>query len=110
LDRTIEFLSEIKKYNVPILLGIFPMKSYGMAKIKKYNVPILLGIFPMKSYGMAKGFDTFVPGVDVPKDILAKWKNIKTEFKDDTLYFRAQEKGFASWRALHGSSLSPNFS
>ncbi|TKJ19484.1 MAG: hypothetical protein CEE43_15100 [Promethearchaeota archaeon Loki_b32] len=61
LDRTIEFLSEIKKYNVPILLGIFPMKSYGMAK----------------------GFDTFVPGVDVPKDILAKWKSIKTEFKDD---------------------------
>ncbi len=61
LDRTIEFLSEIKKYNVPVLLGIFPMKSYGIAK----------------------GFDTFVPGVDVPKDILAKWKNIKTEFKDD---------------------------
>jgi len=61
LDRTIEFLTEIKKYNVPILLGIFPMKSYGMAK----------------------GFDTFVPGVDVPKDILAKWKNIKTEFKHD---------------------------
>ncbi|MFX0001585.1 MAG: methylenetetrahydrofolate reductase [Candidatus Hermodarchaeota archaeon] len=61
LDRTIEFLSEIKRYKVPVLLGIFPMKSYAMAK----------------------GFDTFVPGVDVPKDILAKWKNIKTEFKDD---------------------------
>jgi len=61
LDKTIEFLSEIKKYKVPVLLGIFPMKSYGIAK----------------------GFDTFVPGVDVPKDILAKWKNIKTEFKDN---------------------------
>ncbi|MFX1451318.1 MAG: methylenetetrahydrofolate reductase [Promethearchaeota archaeon] len=61
LDRTIEFLTEIKRYKVPVLLGIFPMKSYAMAK----------------------GFDTFVPGVDVPKDILAKWKNIKTEFKDD---------------------------
>ncbi|MFX1391174.1 MAG: methylenetetrahydrofolate reductase [Promethearchaeota archaeon] len=61
LDRTIEFLTEIKKYRVPVLLGIFPMKSYGIAK----------------------GFDTFVPGVDVPKDILAKWKSIKTEFKDD---------------------------
>ncbi len=61
LDRTIEFLTEIKKYNVPILLGIFPMKSYQIAR----------------------GFDQFVPGVDVPKDILAKWKNIKTEFKHD---------------------------
>lgn len=61
LDRTIEFLTEIKKYKVPILLGIFPMKSYGMAK----------------------GFDTFVPGVSVPKNILAKWKNIKTEYSTD---------------------------
>ncbi|MFX0040901.1 MAG: methylenetetrahydrofolate reductase [Promethearchaeota archaeon] len=61
LDKTIEFLTELKKYKVPVLLGIFPMKSYGIAK----------------------GFDMFVPGVDVPKDILAKWKNIKTEFKDD---------------------------
>ncbi len=60
LDRTIEFLTEIKKYNVPILLGIFPMKSYGMAK----------------------GFDTFVPGVSVPKEILAKWKSVKKEVTD----------------------------
>jgi hypothetical protein len=37
----------------------------------------------MKSYGIAKGFDTFVPGVSVPKDILAKWKGIKTEYKND---------------------------
>jgi len=61
LERTIEFLTEIKKYKVPVLLGIFPMKSYGIAK----------------------GFDTFVPGVSVPKDILAKWKGIKTEYKTD---------------------------
>ena len=60
LDRTIEFLTEIKKYKVPILLGIFPMKSYGIAK----------------------GFDTFVPGVSVPKEILAKWKSVKTENTD----------------------------
>ena len=60
LDRTIEFLTEIKKYNVPVLLGIFPMKSYGMAK----------------------GFDTFVPGVSVPKEILAKWKSVKKEVTD----------------------------
>jgi len=60
LDRTIEFLGEIRKYKVPILLGLFPMKSYGMAK----------------------GFDTFVPGVDIPKDVLAKWKKIKTDITD----------------------------
>lgn len=60
LDRTIEFLSEIKKYKVPVLLGIFPMKSYGIAK----------------------GFDTFVPGVSVPKEILTKWKSVKNEITD----------------------------
>lgn len=37
----------------------------------------------MKSYGIAKGFDTFVPGVSVPKDILAKWKGIKTDYSTD---------------------------
>ncbi|MFW9936947.1 MAG: methylenetetrahydrofolate reductase [Candidatus Thorarchaeota archaeon] len=60
LDRTIEFLTEINKYKVPVLLGIFPMKSYAIAK----------------------GFDTFVPGVSVPKEILAKWKSVKTDFSD----------------------------
>jgi 5,10-methylenetetrahydrofolate reductase len=60
LDMTIEFLEGIKKYKVPVFLGIFPMKSYGIAK----------------------GFDTFVPGVSVPKDILAKWKGIKTDYTD----------------------------
>lgn len=60
LDKTIEFLTETKKYKVPILLGIFPMKSYGIAK----------------------GFDTFVPGVSVPKEILAKWKSVKKDVTD----------------------------
>ncbi|MHA1805749.1 MAG: methylenetetrahydrofolate reductase [Promethearchaeota archaeon] len=60
LDRTIEFLTEIKKYKVPVLLGIFPMKSYAIAK----------------------GFDEFVPGVDVPKEILERWKAVKKEISD----------------------------
>ncbi|MFX1273708.1 MAG: methylenetetrahydrofolate reductase [Promethearchaeota archaeon] len=60
LDKTIEFLRAILRYKVPVLLGLFPMKSYAIAK----------------------GFDMFVPGVDVPKDILEKWKKIKTEITD----------------------------
>lgn len=60
LDMTIEFLRAIQKYKVPVFLGLFPMKSYGIAK----------------------GFDTFVPGVDVPKEILAKWKSVKTDVSD----------------------------
>lgn len=60
LDKTIEFLKGIRVYKIPVLLGLFPMKSYGIAK----------------------GFDMFVPGVDVPKEILAKWKGIKTDITD----------------------------
>jgi len=60
IDKTIEFLQGIKRYKIPVFLGIFPMKSYGIAK----------------------GFDMFVPGVDVPKAILAKWKSVKTEVTD----------------------------
>jgi len=60
LDRTIQFLEAIKKYKVPVLLGIFPMKSYAIAK----------------------GFDEFVPGVSVPPEILEKWKGIKSNIPD----------------------------
>jgi len=77
LDRTIEFLTGIRKYKVPIDRTI-----EFLTGIRKYKVPILLGIFPMKSYGIAKGFDTFVPGVSVPKEILAKWKSVKKEVTD----------------------------
>jgi len=44
---------------------------------EKTGVPVLLGIFPMRSYSVAKGFDEMVPGVSVPKDLLAKFKEIK---------------------------------
>jgi len=53
IDMTAEFLREINKYNVPVFLGIFPMKSYGIAK-----------------------------GLDAPKDILTRWKLVKTDVTD----------------------------
>ncbi len=60
IDKTIEFLREIQKYKIPVLLGIFPMKNYAIAK----------------------GFDKSVPGVDVPKELLTKWKNVETDIID----------------------------
>lgn len=60
LEKSIEFLSELGRFKIPILLGIFPMRSYSIAK----------------------GFDKYVPGVSVPKDILDRWKLIKTEISD----------------------------
>jgi len=45
------------------------------------DVPILVGIFPAKSFGAAKFFDEYVAGVDVPPDYLANLKKTK-EIKD----------------------------
>lgn len=51
---------------------------------KIYNVPILIGIFPLKSYGVAEYFDKTVPGVHVPRDLLealSKAKDIQDKEK-----------------------------
>jgi methylenetetrahydrofolate reductase (NADPH) len=44
---------------------------------KRFGVPVSIGIFPMKSYGVAKGLDKFVPGVSVPQELIDKLKNVK---------------------------------
>jgi len=51
---------------------------------RKYRVPILIGIFPLKSYGVAEYFDKTVPGVRVPRELLealSKAKDIKDKDK-----------------------------
>lgn len=48
-------------------------KVYDQYGIK---VPVLIGIFPMKNYGVAEYFDKYIPGVSVPKELLAVLKRI----------------------------------
>jgi len=43
-----------------------------MKRAKKYNVPILAGIVPLKSVGMAKYMNQNVPGVKVPDALIGK--------------------------------------
>ncbi|MHC1623383.1 MAG: methylenetetrahydrofolate reductase [Candidatus Methanospirareceae archaeon] len=50
-------------------------------ELGKVDVPILVGIFPAKSYGAADFFDKYVAGVDVPPDYLANLEKTK-EIKD----------------------------
>ncbi|MHA1145680.1 MAG: methylenetetrahydrofolate reductase [Candidatus Helarchaeota archaeon] len=45
------------------------------------KMPVLIGVFPMKTYGIAKYFNDFIPGVKVPEDLLARFKKIKDELK-----------------------------
>ncbi len=46
-------------------------------ELKKLGVPVLVGIFPMRNYSTARDFDKYVPGVSVPKNILASFKDVK---------------------------------
>lgn len=48
--------------------------------LERFNVPVLLGVFPLKSYGIGSYFDQFIPGVSVPKDLL---KSLKTAEKEN---------------------------
>jgi len=48
--------------------------------LEHFNVPVLLGVFPLKSYGIGSYFDQFIPGVSVPKDLL---KSLKTAEKEN---------------------------
>ncbi len=48
--------------------------------LEQFNVPVLLGVFPLKSHGIAWYFDNFIPGVSVPNDLL---KSLKKAEKDN---------------------------
>jgi len=44
---------------------------------KNLNIPILIGIFPPRSYGQADYFDKHVSGVRVPKELLEQFRKMK---------------------------------
>jgi len=48
-----------------------------LKELEKYDVPVLLGLFPLKNYGIASYFDKYIPGVSVPKDLLNQLKTAK---------------------------------
>ncbi len=51
-------------------------------EVSRFKCPTLIGIFPMKSYGVADYFDKYIPGVKVPKDLLNSLKAIKKSDAD----------------------------
>ncbi|MFW9822041.1 MAG: methylenetetrahydrofolate reductase [Candidatus Thorarchaeota archaeon] len=51
-----------------------------LKELERYPVPVLLGVFPLKSHGIAWYFDNFIPGVSVPKELL---KSLKKAEKDN---------------------------
>ena len=50
-----------------------------LKETERFNCPTLVGIFPLKSFGIADFFDKYIPGVHVPKDLLAAMEKCKEE-------------------------------
>lgn len=50
-----------------------------MKKIKGFNIPVLVGILPLKSYKMAVNLNEKVPGIDVPEHIIKRLKEKRKE-------------------------------
>nr|MDO8098215.1 methylenetetrahydrofolate reductase [Candidatus Njordarchaeota archaeon] len=44
---------------------------------KRFNIPVLVGIFPMKNYRIADFFNKNVPGVSVPTELLKKLEKVE---------------------------------
>jgi len=54
-----------------------------LKELERFNIPVLLGLFPIKNYGIAWYFNEYIPGVSVPKDFLKALKTAKKEYKED---------------------------
>jgi len=57
-----------------------------LKEVEKFNCPVLVGIFPLKSYGIADFFDKNIPGVHVPPELLEKMKKAKDETDKEKKY------------------------
>ncbi|MHA1291858.1 MAG: methylenetetrahydrofolate reductase [Promethearchaeota archaeon] len=74
VERGVDFIQTQTAFDIDVA------KEF-LKELERFNVPVLLGIFPLKSYGIAWYFDNFIPGVSVPKDLLKALKTAEKENK-----------------------------
>ncbi|MHA1727595.1 MAG: methylenetetrahydrofolate reductase [Promethearchaeota archaeon] len=51
-----------------------------LKRIEYLNTPVLVGLFPIKNYGIADYFNKYIPGVSVPDDMMKKLKQTKKKY------------------------------
>ncbi|WP_096233603.1 methylenetetrahydrofolate reductase [Thermoanaerobacterium sp. RBIITD] len=81
IDAGVAFIQTQPVYDEDILFKF-------IKKIEALNIPVLVGVLPLKSYKMAVNLNKKVPGIDVPEHIIEKLKikgkeegiNIAVEF------------------------------
>jgi len=69
-------------FQTQVVFDIDIAKNF-MREVRKFKVPVIIGIFPLRSYGVAKYFDEEVPGVKVPVDLIQNLKDAK-RIQDET--------------------------
>jgi 5,10-methylenetetrahydrofolate reductase len=74
VDRGVDFIQTQTAFDVD------DAKDF-LKELEQYNVPVLLGLFPLKSHGIAWYFDNYIPGVSVPKDLLKALKKAEKDNK-----------------------------
>ncbi|MBA7511206.1 hypothetical protein ES705_03197 [subsurface metagenome] len=74
VDRGVDFIQTQTAFDID------DAKDF-LKELEQYNVPVLLGLFPLKSHGIAWYFDNYIPGVSVPKDLLKALKKAEKENK-----------------------------
>jgi 5,10-methylenetetrahydrofolate reductase len=52
------------------------------SELNKFGIPVLMGIFPMKNYTIAKEFDSLTAGIHVPPEILSQFKAVSDNNND----------------------------
>ena len=73
IERKIDLGADFMQTQV--VFEMEPTKRF-LKEMKKFPIPVIVGIFPCKSYGVAKFFDENIPGVSVPGQFLEKLKKI----------------------------------
>jgi len=74
VDRGVDFIQTQTAFDID------DAKDF-LKDLEQYNVPVLLGLFPLKSHGIAWYFDNYIPGVSVPKDLLKALKKAEKDNK-----------------------------
>lgn len=71
IERKVKLGAEFMQTQV--IFNVEPAKIF-LSEMERYKIPVLIGLFPCKSYGIANFFDKNIPGVHVPKDYMEKLK------------------------------------
>ncbi len=74
VDRGVDFIQTQTAFDID------DAKDF-LKDLEQYNVPVLLGLFPLKSHGIAWYFDNYIPGVSVPNDLLKALKKAEKDNK-----------------------------